>query len=444
MMMNLIMWFSIIWVIPIIYVMQKNETKFKKNIVIGVTLPFEAKEDAEVQEILKRFLKQLKWVCILMFLAAMVCFPIKDMGIMMTLFCLWIDVLLVVTYIPYVKCNKVLKELKVRRGWKREQTETVVNLEAAGNPIKWLSPVWFLIPFFVSLLPMIFDRTFWMVYAIDAGLVVFSWGGYRLMYRKRAETVDENIAVTEALTRIRRYNWGKNWLYTAWFSAALNLIIWLTIDNFWLNMTLIFALAALLTVLVIRVEFRVRKMQEVLTKDSGRGFYVDEDEHWIWGLFYYNPYDKKLMINDRTGMNTSFNLAHRAGKVIMFLLILLLVAMPFMGVWIFYEERQPVELSYANEMLTASHTSSSYEIKLSEIESVELLTELPRLSKVSGTGMDTVNKGLFNNNSIGSVKVCLDPRTGPWLLIRTKERKYLFGSSSAGDVKNIYKEISSK
>ena len=50
---NLIMWGSIIWIIPLVYFMQKNETKFKKNIVIGVTLPFEAREDTQAQEILR-------------------------------------------------------------------------------------------------------------------------------------------------------------------------------------------------------------------------------------------------------------------------------------------------------------------------------------------------------------------------------------------------------
>ena len=31
MMTNLIMWGSIIWIIPLVYFMQKNETKFKKK-----------------------------------------------------------------------------------------------------------------------------------------------------------------------------------------------------------------------------------------------------------------------------------------------------------------------------------------------------------------------------------------------------------------------------
>ncbi len=342
--------------------------------MIGVTLPFEAREDTQVQEILRKFLKQLKilciimlisavlcmpirdfgvmmlvyllWIdvflvqeilrkflkqlkilCIIMLISAVLCMPIRDFGVMMLVYLLWIDVFLVLTYIPYIRCNKALKELKIQRGWKKTQTETVANLELAGTSgnkalkelkiqrgwkktqtetvanlelagtsVKWLSPIWFLIPLVVSLLPLIGDKTFWMVYVMDAGLVLFSWLAYRFMYRKRVETVDENMKTAEVLTRIRQYNWGKNWLYTAWFSVALNWIIWLTIKNFWLNMTLIFLLTSVLVILVVRVEFRVRRMQEKFTKDSGKGFYVDEDDYWIWGMFYYNPYDKKLLI----------------------------------------------------------------------------------------------------------------------------------------------------
>ena len=143
MMTNLIMWGSIIWIIPLVYFMQKNETKFKKNIVIGVTLPFEAREDAQVQEILRKFLKQLKILCIIMLISAVLCMPIRDFGVMMLVYLLWIDVFLVLTYIPYIRCNKALKELKIQRGWKKTQTETVANLELAGTSVKWLSPMVF-------------------------------------------------------------------------------------------------------------------------------------------------------------------------------------------------------------------------------------------------------------------------------------------------------------
>ena len=51
-MMNMIIFGSMIWIPALIAYMLINETKFKKNIVIGVTLPKEAREDETVLRIL--------------------------------------------------------------------------------------------------------------------------------------------------------------------------------------------------------------------------------------------------------------------------------------------------------------------------------------------------------------------------------------------------------
>ena len=37
--MKIFLWASIIWLLPFLFFVQKNEAKFKKNIVVGVTLP---------------------------------------------------------------------------------------------------------------------------------------------------------------------------------------------------------------------------------------------------------------------------------------------------------------------------------------------------------------------------------------------------------------------
>ena len=135
------------------------------------------------------------------------------------------------------------------------------------------------------------------------------------MIRSKAEAVDENVELTEALTGIKRYNWGKCWMICAWCMAALNLGMWLTEDYFWLNLLVTLGISILMVMAVIRVEMRVRRLQEELMQESGRGFYVDEDDKWIWGLFYYDPYDSNLLVNDRVGTNVFFNLAKRTGKI---------------------------------------------------------------------------------------------------------------------------------
>ena len=56
-MMNMILFGSMIWIPVLIAYMLINEAKFKKNIVIGVTLPKEAREDEKVLSILDTFKK---------------------------------------------------------------------------------------------------------------------------------------------------------------------------------------------------------------------------------------------------------------------------------------------------------------------------------------------------------------------------------------------------
>ena len=440
---NLILWLLCIWIVPLMYVVLRNDTKFKKNLAVGVTIPYAGRSDPEVVRLLEQFKRRLNWICLALLLLGALLLLVKGSGLFLLLLLTWLDLVIVVPYIPYALCNKALKKLKEQRGWKVSGSqETVVNFAAAQSAPKWLSPVWFAIPLILSLLPAVWDRDFLLLYATDGISIFFCWLGYRYLYRNRAETVDENLQLTQALTRIRRYNWGKCWLLCSWVLAVMSLGIWLTMDYFWLSMALMVAVTAALVGLAIRVEFTVRRLQEQLTRDSGKDFYVDEDDKWIWGIFYYNPHDRNLLINDRVGLNTSFNLAKRSGRVIMALLILILAGMPFMGVWIMREEAAAVEVILEDEELVGNHLYSHYEIPLEDIREAKLLEELPEISKVSGTSMDNVKKGNFKSRELGRMKVFLDPRESPYLLLTLEDGSlYLLGSSSREETLQSYAAV---
>jgi hypothetical protein len=69
--MGTVLWLSIIWIAPLICFLQVNEARFKKNIVVGVTLPFKAREDEAVKAALKKYKTSMWTACgILMALAA--------------------------------------------------------------------------------------------------------------------------------------------------------------------------------------------------------------------------------------------------------------------------------------------------------------------------------------------------------------------------------------
>ena len=440
--MNLILWGCVIWMPALFYVLLKNEAKFKKNIAVGVTFPQEARDDEEVQQILAVFKKHLLYVCIGVFLIAIPCIFIPKTGMTMTVWMIWLLLGMILPYVPYVNCHRKLKQLKELRGWKQNQNGTItVDLTAASSQTRWLAPLCFLLPLLVSLLPLFFDKELALLYLIDAATILFCWFGYRYLYRNKSEVVDDNIAITEALTRIRRHSWGKVWLLTAWFMAALNLLAWLTKANSSLSLTGILLLSILLVAATLYIELKLRKLQEKLTAQSGTDFYVDDDDKWILGMFYYDPNDTRLIVNNRTGMNTTVNLAKRSGQIFMGITALLLLAMPFLGVWMDNLETTPVRLEITESAIVSIHTGVEYEIPLEDITRIEYVNEKPELRRTAGTGMETVQKGRYST-PWGSASICLDPRTLPYIYVETADgKRYLFGSADASETEAVYQQL---
>ena len=439
----LILWGCIIWIVPLVYVLLRNEAKWKKNIVVGTTLPYEARQDSEEEEVLRRYRRQLGWVSILLVLVAVPCLFIPRFSVQFIVWSFWILLAMILPQIPFVLTNKALRRIKEERGWRqRPPAQVVSDLTAAAIPMKWLSPWWFLPPLVLSLVPLVLDRELWVLWLVDAILVVFCYVGYRWLFRLRSEVVDENTDLTVALTRLRRYNWGKTWLWIAWATGFFNLGLCLTMEWFWGAMAVTLVYGVVVVVAAMGIEFRVRRAQERLTADSGKDFYVDEDDQWIWGMFYYNPNDKRLVVNNRTGVNTTFNMAKRGAQIFMGLTALIMLALPLVGVWLMHEEAIPVELTVTETAVVARHSGTEYEVPFEDIDSAELLTERPDSSRVAGTAMESVSKGRYKNDEWGRFTCCIDPRTGPGLLLRTTDGEiWLFGASDSAATEAAYAAV---
>lgn len=431
---NIILWGSMIWIPILMYVMLANETKFKKNIAVGVTLPFEGRSHPEVLARLEKFKKQELLVCIA--LAALgVPGLLFDFADSFTLCMWWILLMVTLPYLPYVLCNRDLKRIKAEQGWKREQPAHVTVDLSAVSEFRWLSPRTFVPAVVISLLPLLWERDYAPMYLITAALAVLCWLGYRYLFRRKSETVDDNTAVTRALTRIRQQQWGRVWLLCAYSMAFLNVGISLTPNSPLGQLVFMAVFTAVICGASIYIEFRTRHLQEMLTADSGRDFYVDDDDKWLGGMVYYNPNDSRLIINDRVGINSGVNLAKPAGKVMYALLALLLLSMPLIPSLI---GGDPTMTVTETELLI----SEKYTVPLTDIEDVTLLTDLPEgLSRVMGTGMPNYLAGKFSAADYGRLELCLDPTAPPFLLIKTADRTYLAGTRDAALTEAIYKAL---
>lgn len=435
-----------------VYFMLRNETKPKKNIILGVTLPYEARQDAAVQAICDQFLRQLNLVVLILALLPVALLPIKRTSVFLTVCLVWIIAAVIVPYIPYVQCHKRLRAYKQQACAPVERKgETLVDLRLAALPKKMVSPLWFLPPLVMALVPILHtlataprDASFpWMLfgYGLNFLMVLLFTGLYRLINRQRAEVVDENTALTAALTHVRRYQWGRAWIAFSWLTGLFSLGFWLLLDSSIGILLLSLGYVGILVIVCIRTEFAARRAQESLTAESGQGFFADDDCYWIYGLIYYNPNDKHLSINNRVGMGMTFNFAHWAGKLIFGISVLLLLAMPFFGVWMIRLETTPITLTLSENELVATHTKELCRLERAGIRSAALLEELPDVVKLSGTGIDTFLQGKFRLEGYGVCELCLNPEAPPFLLLETAEGTWLLGAESEAEARAIYAEL---
>lgn len=435
---KLILWLSVIWLPFLMAYLLINETKVKKNIILGVTLPQEAREDADVQKEIASF-KKHTWVMtgVLTVMAVLMYF-LSGSAAYMTLWIIWLFFAVVLPYIPYVISNARLKTLKNEKGWVQKKRTVRVDTSVLKSQ-KWLSPWLFVPPVILCLVPLAFDREMAVLYIIFALMCTGFWFGYRWLYRNKAEMVDENARLTEVLTRIRRYNWGKMWLLISYGMAAYAIAAWLSYRNAPASFLLTLAITVVICIFAFRLEMKTRKLQEKLTAESGGDWYVDDDDHWIGGLIYYNPDDSRFIINQRIGLNSSVNLAHPAGKVIAVLSVLMLLGMPLFGGFLDAGMHKEIALNLDDGKVVCTSGMGNYSVNTEEISEVQVLQTLPSdLRRRFGTAAETLLEGSYASEEIGTARVNLDPRQGPYLLIRTDGGDtYLFGTRDGSQVEEI-------
>ena len=439
--------------IPIImYFFLLNEVKPKKNLILGVTLPNYARQDDSVKSLCAGYKKLLTADTVFVILLAAPVIFLKYDSVSFTYLMAWLIFAIVLPAVPYAIYNKKLKSLKTSKNWFGEAAGlSLVDVKVAAMPKRKLNIWLFVVPIVIGFIPVIHTVAalrgkdeFWpmfIVYALDAAVIVLFYLLYRLIYHQKAEVIDENTSLSAALTQVRLYNWGKFWIWSAWLTGIYNLVLWMLIKK---PVYLLISSAVYCVILVavsMRVEFRTRKVQQNLTADSGKTIYTDEDDKWFLGMFYYNPNDSHFMVNKRIGTGMTINIGRPSGKIFMVIVAVILLAMPLFGVGMMKDEFTPVKLGANNTQIVASHTSDVYKISYSDIESAEMIDALPSCTRTNGTGMDTVLKGSFEADGIGPCRFCLDPRTPPFIEIKTADMTYILGSADKKETFAAYKNL---
>ena len=423
---------------PIIFLMYflLRNAKDKNGWCFGATLSKEWKRNPAVEAIDIDYRKNLKNSMIILGIIPFVCFFIPYMSIGFTIWMVWI---LFICFLPmywYAKANKQIQDLKTERGWNEVSEVSYADLKIASVPkkVKFLT---FLPTMLLSVVPVMVSYVFFH----EAG-----YGAFRfcmitfaictlLFYlcavwtdRQKINVICEDSDVNMNFARAKKQIWKKFWLICTWGNTAF---IWfILIAMIFRNNGIAYILVGSVVygfAIIMVAMWLVKKLLEINHKYEVHRTVADtsdNDKYWPYGLVYYNPNDKHVMVENRMGTGTAMNMATGAGKATYIFATLCLLIIPISCIWMIMLDFTPIQTTVENDTIVCEHLSIEYEIPLEDVEGYSIITELPEMTKMNGNGMDHVLSGTYEIYREGTFETFLNPQNNLYIKIVTEDEMY--------------------
>lgn len=438
-----------------------NSMKPKNGLAFGCTISSVRMRDETLKEIERQWAVETKRNIVINALLPFAAFLTPYVSIQITIWTVWVFVLIVLIEWPFIKANAKVKDLKRGMGWyDKENPEEFIELKAAGE-VRRVKVSTFFIPIAASMLAvvLVYDLTFVkngiiknVGYVQDFAVIILMLAFLNVLFlmvaqwmdRQKTEVISTQSDVNVNYARAKKNIWKDFWLLSSWVTTiyvwvgAISLIFSIRFDLAILAGCVVYTFAVM--GLLVPVTRKIKEVEARYEKERDIEIDGDDDRYWIWGLLYNNPKDKHTMVSQRVGMGTTINIATKGGKIWWLVTVIVLLSVPVLCGWVIFEEFTPISLSIKEDEVHANHLKLEHEIAIGEIENLELVDELPKLTKAVGSAMETLVKGSFRVKGTGEKCILfLNPQNEKFLRFEVDGQVYYMSGLDDEETEKVYR-----
>lgn len=451
-----------LFVILVVRLTMVSNFDYKAGMYLGVHIPADKKEDAEVTSVVNKTKKQFNvFNNVNMVLSVAICgICVVDMIIFVFVYILWIIIYIVGIQLVIIIGHRKIYDIKLKNGWLIEaQKKVYIDTRlsySVKNPSISMRYHWIFIGLTVVLyIPVVIVRHSDMlfrdmsIYFIVSIIVAVALYIFNIYVNSSERTVySENSDVNITMNQIYKKYVSLGLVIMSLFNTvAFSYIVaeYMLHGILYGGDVIVYTIVDLIGSIIMLASFVVarRKRTEVLAADD-TPLYVDDDEYWKYG-FYYNPNDRHIIVKNRMyDMNYAFNYASRGTQILVALLTVIITAsiiftvaalIPFINI--------KMDVYIADDTFMAEGGGYKCSINIGDIQEVQLFDEMPKdnFTRTNGGSTDEYDVGNYKGRTYGKCMLFIWDDYSPVLMIKSSNKTVFVNSKEDGYIRHMYDEL---
>ncbi len=434
--------------------------KRKGNMILGVFMIEEGFQNKSARRIIKGYQVIWQWweitAIISLIPVLLVCKLYVSIGVFV--FFIWCLLLLGGGQLIFNSFHRELYYLKQRNQWFYEKK---LHLSIAADQVerlkekRVLSDLSFIPIFLAGFIPLFYPEcraylqkeSYHMIVILFPFVIDLIILGcfYHFVRKENGKKRDGKIQT--AYIQMEQCYWSYGWVWAGAFNTVANLMLQWNLMNgeriFPVNIWSYALVQSVSVGILFYTWYRIKVKKEEIKFMDLQPKMVDDDEYWVQG-YYDNPYDDRILVNDRIRIGSCINMGKSIGRKISFGSAIIMI-MGVLGILIllFQIDFMPFQIFIQGDKVSIQTGGYDLDVPISEIKTVMIKENLRGVSYTKEDGKETERYllGDFQIEGMGLCRTYIYKDKEEVLYIETEDKKIFFNTEKEEVVREVYERL---